>query len=97
MRMSSSKEKKGSFDLKAWLESQPTELFEVAAITVAELWHGVERATRPYQARRRQFLETVLSALPINHHTLVGSTHNLTLPSLRARDVRWGPPAPALQ
>ena len=31
---------KGSFDVRGWLAGQPDELFEVAAITVAELWHG---------------------------------------------------------
>jgi predicted nucleic acid-binding protein len=36
---------KGTFDLKAWLGTRPDDLFEVAAITVAELWHGVERAS----------------------------------------------------
>ena len=35
---------KRSFDLAAWLESLPDATFELAAITVAELWHGVERA-----------------------------------------------------
>ena len=35
---------KGTFDLQRWVASQPDELFEVAAVTVAELWHGVERA-----------------------------------------------------
>jgi len=34
---------KGTFDLKTWLASRPTDEFEVAAVTVAELWHGVER------------------------------------------------------
>ena len=33
---------KGTFDLKGWLAAQPAEEFEIAAITVAELWHGVE-------------------------------------------------------
>jgi hypothetical protein len=35
---------KGTFDLKTWAASLPDERFEIAAITVAELWHGVERA-----------------------------------------------------
>ena len=34
---------KGAFDLTAWLAARPDDEFEVAAITVAELWHGVER------------------------------------------------------
>src|ERR1051326_2838313 len=36
---------KGSFDLKSSLASQQAEQCEVTAITVAELWHGIERAT----------------------------------------------------
>ena len=35
---------KGIFDLQGWVAARPDEVFEVAAITVAELWHGVERA-----------------------------------------------------
>jgi tRNA(fMet)-specific endonuclease VapC len=56
---------KGTFDLKAWLGRHPDDLFEVAAITVAELWHGVERATAAYKARRQRYLQTVLAPLPV--------------------------------
>ena len=60
---------KGTFDLKAWLASRPDDGFEVAAITVAELWHGVERAGVPHKDRRRQYLQTVLAPLPIVPYT----------------------------
>lgn len=60
---------KGRFDLKAWLQSRPNEAFEVAAITVAELWHGVERATGPHKAKRQQYLQTVLAPLSILPYT----------------------------
>ena len=60
---------KGAFDLKGWLASRPKELFEVAAITVAELWHGVERATGAHKARRQQYLQGVLAPLPIIPYT----------------------------
>ena len=56
---------KGTFDLKSWLAGQPNEQFEVAAITVAELWHGVERATPPHKQRRLQYLQAVLGVLPV--------------------------------
>jgi predicted nucleic acid-binding protein len=56
---------KGSFDLKSWLAGQPNEQFEVAAITVAELWHGVERATPPHKQRRLQYLQAMLAVLPV--------------------------------
>jgi tRNA(fMet)-specific endonuclease VapC len=60
---------KGTFDLKAWLEGQPDEEFEVAAITVAELWHGVERATLAHKARRQQYLQRVLAPLAVAPYT----------------------------
>lgn len=41
----------------------------MAAITVAELWHGVERATGAHRAKRRQYLQTILVSLPIIPYT----------------------------
>jgi tRNA(fMet)-specific endonuclease VapC len=60
---------KGSFDLQRWLTDQSSENFEIAAITVAELWHGVERASPAHRGRRQRYLETVLSPLPIIPYT----------------------------
>jgi tRNA(fMet)-specific endonuclease VapC len=60
---------KGTFDLASWVASLPNDQFEIAAITVAELWHGVERATEPHKSKRRKYLETVVSALPIVPYT----------------------------
>jgi tRNA(fMet)-specific endonuclease VapC len=60
---------KGSFDLKSWLAGQPNEQFEVAAITVAELWHGVERATTLHKQRRLQYLQAMLAVLPVVPYT----------------------------
>ena len=60
---------KGSFDLKSWLAIHTDDQFEVAAITVAELWHGVDRATAPHRAKREQYLRTVLAPLPIIPYT----------------------------
>jgi tRNA(fMet)-specific endonuclease VapC len=60
---------KGMFDLQRWLASRPNEEFEVAAITVAELWHGVERAAGAHRAKRQQYLQTVLAALPVIAYT----------------------------
>jgi predicted nucleic acid-binding protein len=60
---------KGVFDLKHWLASRPTETFEVAAITVAELWHGVERASGARRTTRKQYLQTILEPLPIIPYT----------------------------
>lgn len=60
---------RGTFDLAAWATARPNDRFEVAAITVAELWHGVERAAEPHKSKRRQYLETILAALPIVPYT----------------------------
>ena len=56
---------KGVFDLRSWLESRAEDRFEIAAITVAELWHGVERASAARRANRQRYLESLLAVLPI--------------------------------
>ena len=56
-------------DLAAWVASRPKDRFEVAAITVAELWHGVERATEPHKSRRRKYLQAIVAALPVIPYT----------------------------
>ena len=60
---------KGVFDLEAWVASLANDQFEIAAITIAELWHGVERAVEPRKSKRRKYLETVVTALPIVPYT----------------------------
>lgn len=60
---------RGTFDLSKWVASLPNEQFEVAAITVAELWHGVERASGKQRAAREQYLGAVLAPLPIIPYT----------------------------
>jgi tRNA(fMet)-specific endonuclease VapC len=60
---------KGTFDLKSWVTSHPNDRFEVAAITAAELWHGVERATGTRKVTRRRYLDAVLESLPIIPYT----------------------------
>ena len=60
---------KGVFDLSGWAASLPNETFEIAAITIAELWHGVERASRPHKAKRQQYLEAIVAGLPIIPYT----------------------------
>ena len=60
---------KGVFDLGRWVASLPSDHFEVAAITIAELWHGVERAVEPQKSKRRKYLEGVVAALPIVPYT----------------------------
>ena len=60
---------KGTFDLKSWVASRPNDQFEIAAITVAELWHGVERATGKHKDTRRHYLSAVLQSVPIIAYT----------------------------
>src|SRR5882762_6800014 len=56
---------KGTFDLKSWEASRPKDRFEITAITVAKLWHGVERATGTHKVTRQRYLDAVLESLPI--------------------------------
>ena len=60
---------KGTFDLKNWVASRPNDQFEIAAITVAELWQGVERATGSHKTKREHYLSAVLARLPIIAYT----------------------------
>jgi predicted nucleic acid-binding protein len=60
---------KNIFDLPGWLASRAQDRFEVAAITVAELWHGVERASAAHRARRQKYLEALVAVLPIIAYT----------------------------
>lgn len=60
---------KGVFDLRSWVSSHAEDQFEIAAVTVAELWHGVERATGAHRARRRKYLQAVLAAVPVISYT----------------------------
>ena len=60
---------KGTFDLRKWVTSRPKEQFEIAAITVAELWHGVERASGTHRITRERYLQVVLESVPIIPYT----------------------------
>ena len=60
---------RGTFDLAAWLESQPNDRCEIAAITSAELWHGVERSSGPHRLKRERYLREICAGLPIIPYT----------------------------
>jgi tRNA(fMet)-specific endonuclease VapC len=60
---------KGALDLVVWLRSRAPEQVEVAAITVAELWHGVERAKGRYRSERERYLRIILSFVPVVPYT----------------------------
>jgi tRNA(fMet)-specific endonuclease VapC len=57
------KGEKGNFDLIAWLDRQAGQNLEIAAITIAELWHGIERATASHRAKRERYLRAVVEGL----------------------------------
>lgn len=82
---------KGDFDLQNWLASRPHDHFEVAAITIAELWHGVERATGEHRATREQYLRAVLERMPIIPYTeQTAYEHALIWAELEASGKRIG-------
>lgn len=60
---------RGLFDLASWLETQAENDPAIAAITVAELWHGVERATAAHRSRRESYLEMITEGLAILPYT----------------------------
>jgi predicted nucleic acid-binding protein len=63
------KGEKGSFDLRRWLAAQTGQEFEIAAVTVAELWHGVERATAAHRVKRERYVRTIVERLPVVSYT----------------------------
>jgi tRNA(fMet)-specific endonuclease VapC len=63
------KGEKGRFDLIGWLAAQTGQEMEVAAITVAELWHGVERATAPHRATRERYVRAIVEGLEVVPYT----------------------------
>jgi tRNA(fMet)-specific endonuclease VapC len=55
----------GTFDFRRWVSSHPDERFAIAAVTVAELWHGVERATVAHRSRRETYLRAIVGLMPV--------------------------------
>jgi tRNA(fMet)-specific endonuclease VapC len=60
---------RGTFDLSRWLASEGDEEIQIAAITIAELWHGVERASRAYRIERQDYILKMLSLVNILPYT----------------------------
>ena len=60
---------RGFFDLPSWLENHASNDPQLAAITVAELWYGVQRATPAHRARRERYLAMICGTLPIIPYT----------------------------
>ncbi len=70
---------KGHFDLPGWLRSHAEDQFELAAITVAELWHGVERATGQHRVSRETYLSALVNVLPVIPYTEQTAYHHARL------------------
>jgi tRNA(fMet)-specific endonuclease VapC len=60
---------RGTFDLKGWLSERSGEPVEIAAITVAELLHGVERADAAHKAKRETFVRSSVERMSIIPYT----------------------------
>lgn len=60
---------KGSFNLGSWVAARPNDQFAIAAVTVAELWHGVEGATGSHKAKRIGYIQAFLASVPIIPYT----------------------------
>jgi predicted nucleic acid-binding protein len=60
---------RGTFDFKGWVSSRPEEEFALAAVTVAELWHGVERATATHKSTRETYLRAIIGLIPVLPYT----------------------------
>ncbi len=78
---------KGQFNLAAWSNSHLDDELSVSAITVAEIWQGVWRATEKHRASRLRYLtalSTSLSILPYSEPpptSMPGSGRNWKLPA----------------
>lgn len=70
---------RGSFDLEAWLDSLGDEEIRLAAITMAELWHGVERASGARREGRRRFLERLFALFEPVPYTAMTAYHHARL------------------
>ncbi len=60
---------RGTFDLTGWLAARPSELVEIAAVTVAELWHGIERADAAHKLKRERYVRSVMEGMLIVPYT----------------------------
>jgi predicted nucleic acid-binding protein len=63
------KGERGTFDLRGWLAAQIGQDLQLAAVTVAELWHGVERATAGHRATRERYIRAITESLPVIPYT----------------------------
>jgi tRNA(fMet)-specific endonuclease VapC len=60
---------RGLLDFQAWIASRSEDQFAIAAITVAELWHGLERADDLRRSKRAAYLALIVKSLPVVPYT----------------------------
>jgi tRNA(fMet)-specific endonuclease VapC len=60
---------RGIFDLRTWLRSRTADSFAIAAISVAEVRHGIERASIAQRSRREHYLDTLLDGVIVHPYT----------------------------
>ncbi len=60
---------RGVFDLQAWLHSRIGDDFSISAVSIAEVRHGIERASAAHKSRRERYLDTLLAGLTIYPYT----------------------------
>lgn len=61
-----------TFDFDGWIARQHPVMFKLAAITVSELQHGVERAAGSHRIKRERFFQSIFPAfekLPFTFET----------------------------
>jgi tRNA(fMet)-specific endonuclease VapC len=80
-------------DLAAFFASHPTEIFFLAAVSAAELLHGVARADTPARRRpRSRFVEDVLSRIETLDYDLgVAREHSRLWAALEKAGLVIGP------
>ncbi len=81
-----------ALDLDAWLRSHPDKEVKLAAITVAELWRSVERASGIHRDARQRFLERALLAFEVVPYSEKAAiVHARLLADIEARVQRMSP------
>jgi len=60
---------RGRFEIFEWLGRHSEEEFMLSAITLAELWHGVERSTAAHRERRERFVERIAETFEVVPYT----------------------------
>jgi tRNA(fMet)-specific endonuclease VapC len=58
-----------TLDIEKWFETHSDDQFEIAAIMVAELWHGVARADTAHRVKRERYVQAAIDGLLVLPYT----------------------------